>query len=417
MKVKLAHLGAARMLGMRTQWMSIREPTSAGADGLARARRAFPGPVSATDQPVASIAARGPRPVLRGAALALLGAGGATLTPLLHAPVFGGPPAAHGDVDDSELRSLGIAPLSAGATTGKRMAASSTVQALERVPPRPRWATAKLARQVAQPARAGSIIRVRGRVRDGLFEALRAAQVSAAASGSFVRLFSGKLNLVRDVGPDDHFDLVLAGATAPSGDHDGALLYAAIDRAGASDVRLMKWNLGGRADGIDTAAAERRATSMVWPVSGRISSGFGLRYHPILHFARMHRGVDFAARWGQPIVAATDGVVTRAGWAGGYGKQVRINHSGGLATSYSHLARLAVAPGAMVRAGQLLGYVGSTGLSTGPHLHYEVYRGGVAINPMSARFAASAPLDRAELERFRARLGDYMRLAVQVPRA
>jgi murein DD-endopeptidase MepM/ murein hydrolase activator NlpD len=179
---------------------------------------------------------------------------------------------------------------------------------------------------------------------------------------------------------------------------------------------MMRWGAGARTAWIDTAAAERRGVSMVWPVAGRVSSGFGLRYHPILHFARMHRGVDFAAGWGQPVLAATDGIVSRAGWAGGYGQQVRIAHVGDLVTSYSHLGGLTVAPGRVVHTGQLIGYVGSTGLSTGPHLHYEVYRGGVAVNPLSVRFAAPSPLAPAELGRFRARLGQLMAIRAVTPR-
>src|SRR5690606_18402348 len=107
------------------------------------------------------------------------------------------------------------------------------------------------------------------------------------------------------------------------------------------------------------------------PVPGSVSSSYGLRMHPILGYARMHRGLDFRGGHGTPIVAVADGRVTRAGWAGGYGNQVRLNHAGGLATSYSHMSRIAVSPGARVRQGQVIGYIGSTGLSTGPHLHFE----------------------------------------------
>ena len=143
---------------------------------------------------------------------------------------------------------------------------------------------------------------------------------------------------------------------------------------------------------------------MIWPVAARITSGFGRRVHPILRFARMHKGVDFGASRGAPIHATADGQVTRAGWAGGYGRQVRIAHGGGLATSYSHMSRMVVEPGAFVRQGQLIGYVGSSGLSTGPHLHYEVLQGGTAVNPMSVRFAAEPAVDPAMTEAVKARL-------------
>jgi murein DD-endopeptidase MepM/ murein hydrolase activator NlpD len=126
--------------------------------------------------------------------------------------------------------------------------------------------------------------------------------------------------------------------------------------------------------------------------------------HPILGYARMHRGLDFRAGYGTPILAAIDGIVTRAGWAGGYGRQVRINHANGLSTSYSHMSRITVAPGTRVRQGQQIGLVGTTGLSTGPHLHYEMYRNGVTINPRSVRFTQRAELSPGELAAFRGRL-------------
>ena len=99
-----------------------------------------------------------------------------------------------------------------------------------------------------------------------------------------------------------------------------------------------------------------------------------------------------------------DGTVNRAGWAGGYGRQVRLSHSGNLSTSYSHMSRIAVASGQRVRQGQVIGYVGSTGLSTGPPLHYEMYRGGQHINPRSVRLTTRSQLSGGDLANFRARL-------------
>ena len=203
--------------------------------------------------------------------------------------------------------------------------------------------------------------------------------------------------------------MIIANRRAATGEsQEGPLLYAAIERAGASDVKLMKWTVNGRTDWIDANGAGRQVAAMMWPVAARITSGFGLRFHPILRFARMHKGIDFGAHYGQPIVAAADGRVTGAGWAGGYGQQVRLLHAGGMGTSYSHMSRIVAASGSFVRQGQLIGYVGSSGLSTGPHLHYEVYRNGVAVNPLGVRFASSALLEGPELERFKTRLSQLM---------
>ena len=122
------------------------------------------------------------------------------------------------------------------------------------------------------------------------------------------------------------------------------------------------------------------------PVNGHVTSGYGLRRHPILGYTRMHAGIDFGAAWGSPIVAVARGVVTFAGHHGGHGNYVRLEH-GGFGTGYGHMSRIAVAPGTKVSAGQVIGYVGSTGLSTGPHLHYEVYQGGHTVNPAGFSFS------------------------------
>ena len=259
-------------------------------------------------------------------------------------------------------------------------------------------------------------LRIRGRVGDGLYWALRASGVSPQAAGDYLRALATQIDVGAQVGPDDQFDLIIANRRAATGEsQEGPLLYAAIDRAGAPDVRLMKWTIGARTDWIDADGAGRQVSAMAWPVAAPITSGFGVRFHPILHFARFHRGIDFGAHYGSPIVAAADGQVVRAGWAGGYGQQVRLAHRGGMGTSYSHMSRIVATPGGFVRQGQLIGYVGSSGLSTGPHLHYEVYRAGVAVNPLGVRFASQATLGGPELDRFKARLAQLMAIGTKSP--
>jgi murein DD-endopeptidase MepM/ murein hydrolase activator NlpD len=120
---------------------------------------------------------------------------------------------------------------------------------------------------------------------------------------------------------------------------------------------------------------------LAWPVAGRVSSEYGVRTHPITGEQRLHAGLDIAARTGTPVGAAEAGVVRRAGRAGGYGLLVEVEHAGGLATRYAHLSRIAVSTGQRVTRGQLLGAVGSTGASTGPHLHFEVRVRGAPQNP------------------------------------
>ena len=139
------------------------------------------------------------------------------------------------------------------------------------------------------------------------------------------------------------------------------------------------------------------------PVTGaRISSGFGMRLHPILGLVRMHDGIDYAAPWGSPVYAAGDGVVEQAQWLGGYGRWVKLSHPGGWETGYGHLSSWIVRPGEHVRQGQVIAYTGSTGLSTGPHLHYEVIKNGVKINPKGANAPSGTILAGRDLSNFKA---------------
>jgi murein DD-endopeptidase MepM/ murein hydrolase activator NlpD len=245
--------------------------------------------------------------------------------------------------------------------------------------------------------------RVRGRVGDSLYFSLRSAGVPAETAADYLKALATKIDVGSDPAADDQFDLVIANKRSSSGvSKSGPLLYAGLERTMGPSVQLMKWSSGGQGGWADADSLESPSFGgfsgatggLIWPVAAPITSTFGMRYHPILHITRMHKGIDFGAHWGQPIVAAADGQVVRAGWAGGYGQQVKLAHGGGLDTSYNHMSRMVVAPGQVVRQGQLIGYVGSTGLSTGPHLHFEVTRGGVAVNPMGVRMevAARAPV-------------------------
>ena len=258
-------------------------------------------------------------------------------------------------------------------------------------------------------------LRIRGRAGDGLYWALRAAGASSQSAAAYLQALATQID-VGEIGPDDRFDLILANRRSADGEsRAGPLLYAGLERVAGASLQLVAWPVGGRPKWINAAdtAAEPTAGGMIWPVSGRITSGFGPRVHPILRFTRMHRGVDFGAGWGTPIHAAADGQVTKAGWAGGYGRQVRIAHGGGMATSYSHMSRMAVEPGAQVRQGQLIGFVGSSGLSTGPHLHYEVLQDGRAVNPMAVRFASAQAADPAVMDAVKARLKALLKVGTK----
>ena len=175
-------------------------------------------------------------------------------------------------------------------------------------------------------------------------------------------------------------------------------------RQGRPRLQLLRWGSDGQF--YEASGIGKQRSNQFAPVAGRMTSRYGMRRHPILGYRRMHSGVDFAARHGSPIFAVSDGVVSYSGRHGGHGKYVRLEHGGGVGTGYAHMSRIAVSSGTRVRAGQVIGYVGSTGLSTGPHLHFEVYRNGRKVNPLSVRFTVRNEVDKNELSAFKARLAE-----------
>lgn len=254
-------------------------------------------------------------------------------------------------------------------------------------------------------------LRIRGTVGPSLYRSARAAGAPVDAIQQFLQAVDQHVSL-EEIGPGDQFDLVIAyKRSAGGGSEAGKLLFAGIEQGGKPRVQLVRDGSGQLQDALGGTPRQDWTASVVTggsgggllaPVNGRITSGYGLRRHPILGYSRMHAGIDFGAPWGAPIFAVTSGVVSFAGRHGGHGNYVRLDH-GGFGTGYGHMSRIAVAPGAKVSAGQVIGYVGSTGLSTGPHLHYEVYQGGRTVNPAGFSFtgkvqvATAKPVDTQQL--------------------
>ena len=250
-------------------------------------------------------------------------------------------------------------------------------------------------------------LRIQGQVGPSLYRAARAAGAPAKAVEAFIRSLASRMP-ISSVGTGSRFDIIVARERAATGEVQlGNLLYAGLD--GAQKVQLVRWDEGGRTEWYDArgVGGETRGGATM-PVAGRLTSGFGARRHPVLGYLRMHKGLDIAAPYGTPIHAAMDGVVALAGRSGGYGNFVKLNHGGGLATGYGHMSRIAVRGGMHVGRGQLIGYVGSTGLSTGPHVHYELWKNGVAVNPATLSFATVQRLTGADLATFRSRLAKLM---------
>lgn len=259
-------------------------------------------------------------------------------------------------------------------------------------------------------------LRIRGQVGDSLYRSARAAGADPSTIQAYLKVLSAQVNVGNGLRAGDTFDIIVAHRRAATGESEtGELLFAGLQRQRGKDINLLRWTQAGRAQWFEASGVGERRGVLARPVSGRQSSGYGMRRHPILGYSRMHAGLDFAASTGTPIYAVSDGRVTYSGWHGGHGKYVKIEHGGSLGSGYGHMSRIAVAAGQRVKRGQVIGYVGSTGLSTGPHLHYELYRNGRTINPASVKFTETAQLAGAELRAFKGRLAELKRLRVGLP--
>ncbi len=244
-----------------------------------------------------------------------------------------------------------------------------------------------------------------GKVEGSLSRTARREGAPAGIARAAARLFSHKFDLERDIRSSDEFRYVFdrtvteSGRTIGSGD----LLYAELK--GVAFYRFQRPG-SDKVEYFDATGKNTRSAFMRTPLERgfRVSSSFGFRRHPIAGYRRMHQGIDFAAGMGTPVIAPADGVVVEARRWGGYGNWLRIRHSNGLESGYGHLSRYAsgVRAGQRVRQGQVVAYVGSTGASTGPHLHYEIWRRGQRINPAGVRTEEGTVLAGAELAAFRA---------------
>ena len=247
-------------------------------------------------------------------------------------------------------------------------------------------------------------LRIRGTVGTSVYLSARAAGAPIEAIQQYLEALDQHLSIDTAIAPGDTFDIIIAYRRAASGESQvGELLYAGLERDGHAQAQLLRWGKDGQY--FEASGMGQQRTGLIMPViGGHITSGFGMRRHPILGYSRLHAGIDFGAAYGSPIYAVSDGTVAFAGWHGGHGNYVKLAHGGGFGTGYGHMSRIAVSPGSYVHAGQVIGYVGSTGVSTGPHLHYELYKGGAPVNPMSVSFTVTNQVDPAELAAYKARL-------------
>lgn len=254
----------------------------------------------------------------------------------------------------------------------------------------------EIADEVERPGTPG-----RMRLYNGLYEAALKNQVPAAIVDEMVRIVSYDVDFNRPVGPSDAFEVFFSESNEQGG--DGEVAYMSL-RLGGEQRRFYRFVTDDdAADFYDESGKSAKKFLMRKPMTGGVMrSGFGFRRHPVLGYSKMHTGVDWAAPTGTPIVASGNGSVEKAGWANGYGRQVVLRHTNGYETTYNHMSGIArgVSPGTQVRQGQVVGYVGSTGLSTGAHLHYEVMVNGRFVNPMTIKLPRGRELDRREIAEF-----------------
>ncbi|WP_432286810.1 M23 family metallopeptidase [Aminobacter sp. BA135] len=253
-------------------------------------------------------------------------------------------------------------------------------------------------------------------VYDGIYRAAYSYGMSQDMTKKLVRLLSSDVDFQSRLNPSDRIEVFFS---QPDGDDkasaDSELLYVSAN-FGGNTRNFYRFQMGdGAVDYFDEDGRSARQFLLRNPLpNGKFRSGFGGRKHPILGYVKMHTGVDWAAPTGTPIIASGNGVVEKAGWAGGYGKQTMIRHTNGYETSYNHQSRIApgVVPGARVRQGQVIGYVGTTGLSTGAHLHYELIVNGTKVDPMRVRLPTGRVLKGEELVAFkreRERIDDLLK--------
>ena len=221
----------------------------------------------------------------------------------------------------------------------------------------------------------------------------------------FARLYGFQVDFQRDIWKGDSFQIIYEQFENEDGSliENGDIIFSNLNTQG-NNLNLYKFELKkNEIDYFDENGKSMKKTLMKTPINGaRLSSPFGKRKHPILGFTKMHTGTDFAAPTGTPIMASGDGVVTRAQWCGGGGNCVKIKHNSVYQTVYAHMSKFGrgIKKGVRVKQGQIIGYVGSTGLSTGPHLHYEVIENGRKINSQKLKLPSGKTLKGKQRNKF-----------------
>jgi murein DD-endopeptidase MepM/ murein hydrolase activator NlpD len=255
-----------------------------------------------------------------------------------------------------------------------------------------------------------TLVRGAGTIQSSFYVAGRNAGLPPSILVQLMRIYSWDVDFQRDIQSGDSFDIVFERLTTETGDkvRDGAIVYAEL-RLGSAIHKFYRFvDEHGQSGYFDKNGQGARKPLLRTPVDGaRLTSRYGRRRHPVLRYTRMHRGVDFAAPRGTPVYAAGNGRIVFRGRKGAFGKYIKIRHNSHYQTAYAHLRsfRRGVTSGSRAKQGQIIGYVGSTGTATGPHLHFEVIFGGRQVNPLRVRLPSGRKLKGKQLVAFQAMRG------------
>lgn len=253
-----------------------------------------------------------------------------------------------------------------------------------------------------------TVSRAAGVIDSSLFEAAHDAGLPASVIGEIIKAYSYDVDFQRDIQDGDAFEVVYERYENGDGEfaRTGKMLYAALTVSGETKP-IYYFEHDGDGEYYNADGEAIRKALLRTPIDGaKITSGFGMRTHPILGYSKMHKGVDFGAPTGTPIYAAGNGVVEEVGQKSGYGNYIKIRHNGTYETAYAHCSRFAagIHKGDRVKQGEVIAYVGATGRATGPHLHFEVLLGGSQVNPKSVKSTTDDKLAGAALKAFKAQV-------------
>ena len=248
-------------------------------------------------------------------------------------------------------------------------------------------------------------------------ERIRLAGIPPQITMEMIRIFSWDIDFQRDIQTDDKFEIIYETYLDKKNNYikDGKILYAGLKVNNKWNKLYYFPTKSKYPEYFNIKGESAKKALLKTPVDGaRLSSRFGKRKHPILGYTRMHRGIDFAAPYGTPVMAAGNGTIEKASRNGGYGKYVRIRHKNNYKTAYAHLKSYArnIRPGKTVKQGQIIGYIGSTGVSTGPHLHYEVLKKGRQVNPLSLKLPTGKKLNGNSFAKFKNQVNNINRFKI-----